>query len=180
MDTQYTPAQQSAFDFLGISPETHTYQQGYNRYRYLSKKLHPDKGGTTDEFQTLQRCWELAKPKLLQKILPVVVLRIFDDTHRFTHGRFVFMNHIRYKSPSPMGIWVWYQENGGVFEIVTSDDKQDMPENEHRIQPDVTHRCIFTHKFERMYSKYDPLIVEVSPGELVLKPLPGEMRKELD
>ena len=52
-----------AFDFLGISPSTHTYKQGHDIYRALAKKLHPDKGGDAESFKVLQNAWEIVKPR---------------------------------------------------------------------------------------------------------------------
>ena len=48
-------------------------KQGYNRYRYLLKKFHPDKGGSTGKCQHIIAAWDVLK-ELLPSGLPVVTL----------------------------------------------------------------------------------------------------------
>lgn len=51
------------FKILGLNPNA-TYRQGYDRFRYLARKHHPDKGGDADTFRQIHDAWQSIKNKL--------------------------------------------------------------------------------------------------------------------
>ena len=54
-----------AFQCLDISPKTHTYKQGYDRYRYLREKHRPNKrGDNAEKFKDVGIAWETIKTLL--------------------------------------------------------------------------------------------------------------------
>ena len=65
---------QAAFELLGITPDTN-YKTGYNRFRYLAKKHHPDKGGDAEIFQQVYAAWQTVKSELTKVHLREVMLQ---------------------------------------------------------------------------------------------------------
>lgn len=93
-----------AFEILGIDG-TKSYKQGYNRYRYLAKKHHPDKGGDTEKFQELQSAWERIKGSL-PKLPLVVLVEIGHEYLRWIHDGTVHGN------------WISYSKEGGAYHLI--------------------------------------------------------------
>ena len=87
-----------AFDLLGIQPST-LYQTGYSRYRRLSKKTHPDKGGSHEDFVRIQEAWDTVKP-LLWKNPPVLMI-----PHENLYRRWLK------ESEGPGGDWIYYHKD---------------------------------------------------------------------
>ena len=142
---------QKAFDVLGINPNTHTYKQGYNRYRYLARIHHPDKGGSKEAFQDLQNAWELAKSLLNRSGLPLVNFVTYDDgTYE---RRFIFKHACN--DGSDYLIWLSYTiSKTGVYviaeDVIADDLFSNIPHHERIINP-KEHTIIFLR-----VGSYDP------------------------
>ena len=92
MQNEKTKAQ--AFEILDVNP-IQTYQQCYNRYRYLVKKHHPDKGGNPETFNEIQLAWEHIRDSL-PKFLVVVLLVTENCYKRWIHDGTIHGNWIQY------------------------------------------------------------------------------------
>ena len=127
-----------ALEVLELSPETHSYRQGYNRYRYLLKKYHPDKGGSTEQCQAIIAAWEIAKPLLPKSQLPVAYL-LKDDDSDSQYLRWVGLWYINDLSEDyGYRYWAWYEKEGDVYVSVLP-NIDNLPESEHRIVDKETH-----------------------------------------
>ena len=135
-----------ALAILDVSPDTHTYKQGYDRYRYLAKKHHPDKGGDAEKFKALQNAWEITK-KLLPKPkhrLPLVELRhVAGDCYlRWTE----FFDVGGHTSEPPYRAWSKYYKKGNVYECVEVNFGASLPIGEQRLEHGVTHHIRISKK----------------------------------
>ena len=103
-----------AYDILNIGEKT-PYNTAYKRYRILSKKLHPDKGGSKEEFQNLAEAWDLAK-KGLPKKKDVVDKSLEQVTLRSTEYPNLFLRHATSLSDNFYIHWVEYNKKSqGVY-----------------------------------------------------------------
>ena len=71
--------EEQAREIFGL-PSYANRKQGYNRYRYLLKKYHPDKGGSTNQCQAVIAAWDMLKD-VLPRDLPIVTLMEIDYKH---------------------------------------------------------------------------------------------------
>ena len=62
--------------------------QGYNRYRYLLKKNHPDKGGSTELCQTIIAAWGVLKDILTNGLRVVTLQEYVTDNGQRVFYRF--------------------------------------------------------------------------------------------
>ena len=67
--------EQHAREIFGL-PSYANRKQGYNRYRYLLKKYHPDKGGSTERCQQIITAWKYLEG-VLSEDLRIVTLQEF-------------------------------------------------------------------------------------------------------
>ena len=105
------------FDVLGLSTNV-TYQKAYNRYRYLVKKNHPDKGGNAEDFRVIQEAWEKVKPLLPKKkpIYPMKPIFVVSKSDRNILLRWV---DFKDKGNSLVSFkdWVSYHRHGNILRL---------------------------------------------------------------
>ena len=164
-----TPQEQKALQTLSLSLDTHTYRQGYDRYRYLAKKHHPDKGGDAEMFKQIQNAWEIAKRVLSESVLPIAML--FHD-ERNLYLRWVTIwymgkttDYVEYKD------WLHYRKVGDTYTCY-GDLKSDIPKSEQRLEHNKTH-CVQRKVLDNLTMKelrsIKPLKVkEINPNEFVV------------
>ena len=132
-----------AYQALDISPKTHTYRQGYERYRYLAKKHHPDKGGETETFKVISTAWETVKsllPKSFQpkptsasSRLPLAKLVKIDENYYVRWFSVEFFGQQNYKT------WVDYEKEGDTYNCAYKPEREWMPNDQLKIQNGITH-----------------------------------------
>ena len=96
---------EKAYSILGINSET-LYNTGYKRYCRLAKQHHPDKGGSTKDFQALSNAWNISKSTLRKKSVPTITLRTSDKDDIFC----------RYES-SKRSWFDYRKQSNGIYKI---------------------------------------------------------------
>lgn len=91
-------------------PVDATRKRGYNRYRYLLKKHHPDKGGSTELTQQIIEAWDILKDILPKN--PLIVFMVYEDDPE------LFLRFVRC-STGIHGDWIEYKKVNGAFQIVS-------------------------------------------------------------
>ena len=136
---------EQALAILDVSPDTHTYQQGYDRYRYLAKKHHPDKGGDAEKFKSITNAWEIAKPLLPKPKhrLPLVELRHAGDCYlRWTE----FFDVGGHSNEPPYRAWSKYYKKGNIYECLQTFFDASLPKSEQRLEHGVSHHIKISNK----------------------------------
>ena len=164
-----TPQEQKALQTLSLSRETHTYRQGYDRYRYLAKTHHPDKGGDAEIFKQIQNAWEIAKRVLSQSLLPIAVL-FHDEGDLYLRWVAIWYmgktaDYVEYKG------WLHYRKVGDTYTCYGA-LKSDIPKSEQRLEHNKTH-CIQTKEMDmltmREFRSFKLLKVkEINPNEFLI------------
>ena len=114
-----------AFEILGINASK-TYRQRYNRYRYLAKKHHPDKGGNAETFRVIQSAWERVKDSIPKR--PLVVLLVNGSLYeRWIHDGTIH------------GDWMEYQKRDNTYYLMDSNHTTlyDIPKEDKVLQDGV-------------------------------------------
>ena len=154
---------------MGLSPDTHTYRQGYDRYRYLAKKHHPDKGGDAEMFKAIQNAWDIAKRVLSESVLPIAVL--FHDEGNL-YFRWVTIWYVgKTTDYVERTSWLHYRKVGDTYTCYNK-LKSDIPQSEQRLEHGKTH-CVQIEVMDmltmRELRSIKPLKVkEINPNEFVV------------
>ena len=140
-----------AFEILGID-DSKTYKQGYDRYRYLVKKLH-HKGSDVEKFKELQLAWELIKDSLPK--LPLVVLLTDGSSYK----RWITDGTIH-------GDWIAYNKIGDAYHLVENYNHvnlYEIPKEDKVLQDDVNCNIRIVERYEWIdkYSKKPLWIVPI-------------------
>lgn len=139
-----------AFEILGINASK-TYKQGYNRYRYLVKKYHPDKGGDPEKLRELQSAWEHIKASLPK--LPLVVLLVIEGSYE----RWIEDGTIH-------GDWIKYVKRGDTYRLIENSNYTNLyeiPEKDKVLQDGVncTVRLVGLQQWKNKYYRKELWVV---------------------